>query len=198
MKSIRLNEGKFETIEIVDFQKDKRLLIIINLLSVVLFIVFYLLFFSIYFLIFDLKYFDILYFYNTFKSSSYIYAIVLILFLIVILIIHELIHGVFFYIYTGERPTIGFKGIYGYAGAPGWYIKKDQFYIISLSPLILITILGFIIIQIIPENYSTVLFLVITVNAAGSIGDIWISMKLLKKPKETYVNDTGLSITIKY
>ena len=198
MKSIRLNEGKFDNIEIVDFQKDKRLLIIVNLLSLVLFIVFYLLFFSIYFLIFNLKYFNLLYFYEAFKNSSYIYAVVLILLLIVVLIIHELIHGVFFYIYTGEKPTIGFKGIYGYAGAPGWYIKKDQFYIISLSPLILITILGFVFMQIIPENYRTVLFLVITVNAAGSIGDIWVSMKLLKKPKETYVNDTGLLVTIKY
>ena len=38
-------------------------------------------------------------------------------------IIHELVHGLFFWIFNRSRPTFGFKGAYAYASAPGWYLN---------------------------------------------------------------------------
>lgn len=198
MKSIKLTEVSFENKEIVDFQKNKKLLIVINLLSLVLFAIFYFLFHLIYSVLFNNKINDPLYFFRSFKNSSDIYSIVFILLLLLILLLHELIHGLFFYLYTGEKPVIGLKSIYAYAGAPNWYIRKDNFNVVSLSPLIIITIIGFVLMWIMPASYSPILFLCITANAAGSIGDIWISIKLINKPSETYINDTGLFSSINY
>jgi hypothetical protein len=123
-------------------------------------------------------------------------SIAFILALLLVMVIHELIHGFFFYLFTGAKPVIGFKSVYAYAGAPDWYIKKKYFIVITLSPLVLISSAGFLLLYLLNPPYSSIVFLVMTANAAGCAGDIWMSILLSRKPTETYINDTGVSSVI--
>jgi hypothetical protein len=193
MKAIPVADITFNSRVEVDFQKNKILLVAVNAASFILFVIFYLLFYYSAFYAGIIRSDDIFYF---FKSAGYLPltgSIIFLLALVFILLLHELIHGFFFYLFTGAKPVIGFKSVYAYAGAPDWYIKKKYFQVITLAPLIIISVTGFILLFFINPPYSSILFLLITANAAGSAGDIWMSILLMRKPPETYINDSGIA-----
>jgi hypothetical protein len=114
------------------------------------------------------------------------------------MIFHELIHGVFFYLFTKSKPVFGFKSFMAYAGAPDWYIRKDRYIIIALAPFVVITVVGYLLLFVVPYNFLPLIFLIVVINAAGCIGDIYYSMMLLNKPKETYITDSGVVSIISY
>jgi hypothetical protein len=112
------------------------------------------------------------------------------------IILHELIHGFFFWRYTGERPRLGFKGAYAFAGAPDWYLPRNQFFLTTIAPFVMMTSAGLIFILF--GSFIVVIssLLIITINAAGSIGDFYIAIKLLQAPETTLCNDSGPRITL--
>ena len=196
MKAFKDNNITFNHVVEIDFQKNKKLSIIINILSLFIFVVFYYLF--------DLiaraaginPTSDLFYYFKSLSRLPVTANFIFLGGLLIILSLHELILGLFFYIYTGEKPVIGFKSVYAYAGAPEWYIKKKYFQVITLSPVVLMTITGFVLMLVLPPGYASVIFLLVSANAAGSIGDIWVSIVLSTKPEETYIIDSGLSSKI--
>jgi hypothetical protein len=60
--------------------------------------------------------------------------------------IHELIHGVFFWVFTRNRPVFALCLFYAYSAAPNWYIPARQFMIIALGPLVIIGAIGMLLI----------------------------------------------------
>lgn len=113
-----------------------------------------------------------------------------------VIIIHELIHGLFFWLFTKQRPHFGFKVIYAYAAAPTWYIPRNQFIVIGAAPLLLITLFGLILIPSIPQLFLPALLFALGFNFAGSIGDLYIIWWLLRLPTTILVNDIGDVFTI--
>jgi hypothetical protein len=198
MKAIRKKDITFSNSYEVDFQKNKKLFFGINALSILFFLFFYLLFDFVAQLLGLYKTSD---YYFHFKNLGFLPISANLIFLaglVIILTVHELIHGFFFYLFTKERPVLGFKSVYAYAGAPDWYIKKNYFQVITLSPLIFISIAGLILMSVLPAGYLSMVFILATVNAAGSIGDLYMSTILLTKPVDTYINDSGISAVISY
>jgi hypothetical protein len=198
MKAIKASEASFSNRIEVDFQKNKKLLIYINAASFFLFAFFYILFFLLAYFSGITQSTDIFHF---FKAAGYLPvsgSLIFLAALLGILLLHELIHALFFYIYTGEKPVIGYKGLYAYAGAPGWYIKKKYFMVITLSPVVLITLFGFAALFFLTPSYQALVFLLITLNAGGSAGDLWMSYLLTKRSSETYINDSGVASSICY
>jgi hypothetical protein len=114
------------------------------------------------------------------------------------MVFHEMIHGLFFYLATRSMPVFGFKKMMAYAGAPDWYIRKDYYVVIALAPFVLITIICLAILALIPDKFSSIVFLTMVVHAAGCIGDFWYTALLLNKPKETYITDSGVVSVISY
>src|SRR6266699_209791 len=70
--------------------------------------------------------------------------------LCVVLILHELTHGLFFWLFTKSRPAFGFKGWYAYAAAPGWYLPRAQFLVVVGAPLTLLSLLGEALLLLVP------------------------------------------------
>jgi hypothetical protein len=198
MRAIRISEVTFENRYEVNFQKNKLLLILINAASFILFILFYLLFYYSAYYFGIIKSEDIFYFFRTIGYLPLTGSLLFIFSLVFMLFFHEVIHGIFFYIFTGTRPVIGFKSVYAYAGAPDWYIRKNYFLIITLSPVVIITLAGFVLMLFLKPPLLSLVFLLVTANAAGSAGDIWMSILLMKKPSESYVNDSGIASVICY
>ncbi len=198
MKVINKAEANFNNKIILDFHKNIKLLIVVNFLCVISLLFFYTLFYYLLKLLGLNSSTDILFYIQAFDNLPSLNKYIFCVLILITATIHELIHGLFFYLFTGDRPKIGIKSIYAYAGAPEWYIHKNRFFIISLSPLVIITILAIIILSVIPDSYFSIVFLLFTLNAGSSFGDIWVCIKLLNKPKDTYINDSGIVLSINY
>ncbi len=115
--------------------------------------------------------------------------------LFAILILHELLHGFFFWIYTGELPSFGFRLVYAYASAPNWYIPRNQFIMAGLAPFAGITLVGLIALPLVPEAFVAELLALLAFNAAASFGDLVMVGWLLSQPKTAMVRDVGAKIT---
>ena len=110
------------------------------------------------------------------------------------LVLHELTHGLFFWLFTRSRPRFGFKGAYAYAAALGWYIPRPQVLIIGLAPLIILSLLGLLILPLLPFPASLLLLFALFANATGAIGDLYMSARLLATSRSVLIEDMGEGI----
>jgi hypothetical protein len=115
---------------------------------------------------------------------------------LLVLTLHEAVHGLFFFLITRERPIFGFRGAFAYAAAPGWYILRNPYLVVGLSPWILITMGGLVAAIFVPNNILLPLLFGMTINASGAIGDLYIVAWLLGQPKQALINDRGDAITV--
>ncbi len=123
-------------------------------------------------------------------------VIVLVLVSVVVVIVHEAVHGLFFWLFTKERPVFGFNWAYAYAAAPEYYIPRDQILVIGVAPLILISLIGLALFLLTPFVVTLILVLMLTLNAAGAIGDLYVIGWLLLGPASLVIRDSGDSMTI--
>ncbi len=114
----------------------------------------------------------------------------------VTIILHEAVHGVIFWVITGEKPAFAFHGWYAYAAAPGCYLPRNAYLINSLAPLVLLTALYLGLMAIIPAPALAPLLWMATLNSSGCIGDIGVAVWLLRHPSETLAQDCGTAITL--
>lgn len=129
--------------------------------------------------------------------GALIISVLVFLFIIIgMVFLHEAIHGLFFWLFTREKPRFGFKVVYAFAGAPGWYIAKRPYIIIGIAPLLVITILGFLLLLIVPEGWILPVLLFMTMNASGAAGDIYTVFWLLAKHDKILISDSGDSVKV--
>jgi predicted metal-dependent HD superfamily phosphohydrolase len=112
-----------------------------------------------------------------------------------VIVLHELIHGLFFWTFTGERFQLGIRPFYAIAASPRWIIPRGQFVLIGLAPLLIITSLGIALLWFLPLSASAVVLVSMAVNAAGSTGDLVVIGWLFTRPSGRLVRDTGDVIT---
>lgn len=109
----------------------------------------------------------------------------------VVLLLHEFVHGACFWWITHSRPRFGLQAAYAYAAAPDWYISRNPYLIIGLAPLVLITLVGLTLLPGLPVALWLPWIFALSVNASGSIGDVYIIFWLLSRPASILVNDHG-------
>lgn len=115
----------------------------------------------------------------------------------VLVVLHEAVHGLFFWRLTGDRPAFAFKGAYAYAAAPGWYLPRNPYLWVGLSPLVVLSLLGWAAILILPPGAFNYVLAFTTLNAAGATGDLLVVILLLVKyPRNCLVNDSGDAVAI--
>lgn len=113
-----------------------------------------------------------------------------------VVVLHEAVHGLFFWLFTGDRPTFGFKGMYAYAAAPEWYLPRWPYAVVGIAPLLVLTLLGLALLPAVPAAAVTPLVAAMTLNAAGAVGDLLVVGWLLVVPRRALVNDTGDVFTV--
>lgn len=130
-----------------------------------------------------------------FEDFSPLLGILLVI--VTVFTVHEAIHGLFIWIY-GHRPHFGFKPQYGvfYATANDALFPRNQFLVIALAPLVIMTIIGMALMMIVPDALGYYVGLVIVLNAGGAIGDLWMTVVVLRYPPHTLVRDEADSIRI--
>ena len=112
----------------------------------------------------------------------------------VMILVHEGLHGLFFWIFTGTRPRFAFKLYYAYASAPGWFIPRWQYFFISLAPLLGITFFAVLGVLHLPAVFLLPLYLLVIFNSSGAVGDLWVTGRLISAPSGTMIRDFGDAI----
>ena len=106
-----------------------------------------------------------------------------------ILPIHEVVHALAF-LFWGGRPYFGTKlPLALYCGAKNQLFHRNQYLVIGLAPLVVLTIAGIIFTLLNPVLASYTLFASLG-NVSGAAGDVWTVARLLRYPKSVLVEDT--------
>ena len=107
------------------------------------------------------------------------------------LVIHEMVHGIFFWAFTHERPKFAFKGIYAYAAAPGWFLPKGQYVVVGLAPFIVISLLSIFLSPLLSHAIIPYLFFIAIFNAAGALGDMIVVFWVIGQANQPLIQDQG-------
>ena len=106
-------------------------------------------------------------------------------------ILHELTHGLVMQMF-GAAPKYGviWKGLMLYATSPGYAYRRNNYVVIALAPFVFISVLVVLGMWILQGTAWVVLLAVCGVlNASGAIGDMWITMIVLRYAATAYVMD---------
>ncbi len=117
--------------------------------------------------------------------------LILVVILVIVFAIHELVHAIFLYFFTGHFPSL-VAGAGGLAiRLHGWYIPRDQFLIANLAPFVVITLVGILLLPAVPQSYISLTVFFTAMNIAGSIYDIFSSAYLFLHPPSIYLATEG-------
>jgi hypothetical protein len=116
--------------------------------------------------------------------------------LVPMLLLHEALHGLAFWIFSRSRPRFAFKTFYAYASLPGWYLPRSQYLVSALLPFTFITVLGVLLLWLLPPTWFIPMLLVMVANAAGSVGDLVVAVWLLTRQRGTLAMDAGDAVTL--
>lgn len=122
--------------------------------------------------------------------------LVILIVTLVMITVHEAIHGIFFWVFTGGRVKFAFKGAYAYAAAPDWYLPKKPYMVVSLAPLVLMTVMGVLALLWVPINWVTPIILLLAMNASGAVGDIYVFLLLIRMEDDVFIQDFGEKMKI--
>ncbi len=126
-----------------------------------------------------------------FHSNSLINIVAILLSIIIMLVLHELTHGIFFWLFTHEPPRFSLKAGYAFAAAPEWYIPRLQYILVGVSPFLIITTVFMVLTRFVSPSLMIFMLLIAAFNAAGSIGDLIVVAWILRQPMKILVQDEG-------
>ena len=108
---------------------------------------------------------------------------------VLVLFLHEGIHALAF-IFWGGKPYFGAKlPVALFCGAKNQLFRRDQYLVVGLAPLVVITVVAVIFTLFYPALASYALLGSIG-NFSGAAGDVWGVMRILRQPRSVVVEDT--------
>ncbi len=107
------------------------------------------------------------------------------------LVLHELTHGLVMRMY-GAKPKYGilWKGLMLYATSPGYAYRRNNYVVTALAPFVFIStlvVLGMWLLQ--GTLWVPLLGICGIFNASGAMGDIWMTVIVLRYAPTAYVMD---------
>ena len=178
MKIFKL-PNEYKELKKIDLQKNIKLAIFVNVLSLVLAIIVFLI--------------GLLFQPITLNFGSLFFM--LIPMLIAYMVLHELVHGIFFKKFSGEKAKYGFTGLYAFAKSSAYYNKRE-FIIIGLSPIVILGVILLILNIILNTTLFWHVFIIQIVNISGAAGDLYVTFVMRKMPTDILIKDDGVAMTI--
>jgi hypothetical protein len=114
--------------------------------------------------------------------------------LILVGAVHELIHGVVLWIFTGQWPTLAIGGGGIAVRLPSWFVPRYQMLAANLAPFLVMTLAGLILLMIAPLDQLSLVVFFTALNMAGSISDITGSIYMSLHSPSTYIRLDNLTI----
>ncbi len=135
--------------------------------------------------------------YSTAFSETLSGVVAVIVVLIVTFSAHEALHGAAI-LWAGHKPRFGMelhKGIL-YATADNALFTRNQFVVVALAPLAVMTVVGMALMIVVPDTVGYYVGLMVALNAAGAVGDLWMTFVALRYPPAALVRDEADSIRV--
>jgi hypothetical protein len=114
---------------------------------------------------------------------------------IVYMVLHELVHGITMKLCGTKRVKYGFTGLYAFAGSDDYYDKKS-YITIALAPIVLWGVVIAIINCFVPREWFWVVYFLQIMNISGAAGDMYVTFKFSKMPKDILVRDYGVGMKV--
>ena len=169
----------------IDLQKDKKKSLLVNGLAILIAVV------LVVPVLFVIPIFTI----YSGETSFFVKWLVLILSLVGYLILHEMVHGIAMKSCGTKKVKYGFTGMYAFAGSDDHYDKSAYIYI-ALAPVVLFGILLAIACFLVPEEWFWIVYTVQVTNLSGAAGDLYVTVKFSRFPKDILVKDHGVGMTV--
>lgn len=113
--------------------------------------------------------------------------------LLVVVVVHELVHGAVMRA-QGMRVTYGVAPVMGafYTSAFGQFQRREALVPVALAPLVVITLVGLPLLALPYPAAVLATYVVLVVNAAGAVGDIYVIWRVARMPPGTLLYDVDL------
>ena len=129
------------------------------------------------------------------ETTFPLFFIVLIISLILYIPLHEIVHGIVLKKYTDEKLSFGWKLVYAYCGSKEAVVDRKEYYAVALAPLLVFSVV-FISLMVLNPSLSLVWYVMEIMNVSGSVGDIYVSIKLRKeKSRDILITDSGTDMS---
>ena len=175
MKAVKTLPENYKQIFAVDLQKDKKMMILINVIAIVIAVV---LAVPMHFHISIATLFDM-----SFGLVAYaVRFVVLLAALVVYMVLHELVHGISMKMCGTEKVKYGFTGMYAFAGSEDYYDKRSYIFI-ALAPVVLWGVVIGIVNAFVSPAWFWVLYILQITNLSGAAGDLYVTVKFSKFPR---------------
>ena len=129
------------------------------------------------------------------ETTFPLFFIVLLISLILYIPLHEIVHGIVLKKYTDEKLSFGWKLVYAYCGSKEAVVDRKEYYAVALAPLLVVSVV-FISLMVLNPSLSFVWYVMEIMNVSGSVGDIYVSIKLRKeKSRDILITDSGTDMS---
>ena len=187
MQSVtELPEGYREILHI-DLQKDRKLMLIVNGLALVIMVV---MFAAAMVFVPVTTLFD----YTDIQGMWWKLA-ALCLGYIAYMVLHEAVHGIVMRHYSEAKVSFGFTGMYAFAASKAYYCRK-HYTVIALAPIVVWGIVLGILQFMVPISWFYVVYFIQAGNISGAAGDLYVTWRMRKMPADILVQDDGVSMTV--
>ncbi len=186
-----LPSGYMEILHI-DMQKDKKMMTKVNVISLIIVVVMVVAAIPLHFFVCPVSaIFDMSAGFGAYFLRWGIFLAGMILYLV----LHELVHGITMKMYGSKKIKYGFTGMYAFAGSDDYYGKKP-YLVIALAPIVVWGIVLAVLNFFVPAEYFWIVYFIQMINISGAAGDLYVTWKFSKLPKDILVRDYGVSMTV--
>ena len=126
---------------------------------------------------------------ETMKRAA-IFVLIFIGLSIIKVVLHEVIHAIMMKKYGANKIEFGYTSGSAYTKSDG-YFNKRQFTLITLAPLIVLSILLIPTSLVVPRDMFWLIWLVQIMNMAGASGDLYVMFIIKKLPSDAIIRDNG-------
>ena len=188
MKAVVTLPEEYKEFYSIDLQKNKKMSLRVNLLSVIIAVI---LFVPMHFLVPISSLFVM----DKGLGSYVIRFIALIVLMIAYMVLHELTHGIVMKNCGTKMVKYGFTGLYAFAGSDDYYDKKAYIFI-ALAPVVLWGLVIAVINPFVPTEWFWVVYMLQIMNLSGAAGDLFVTVKFSRFPKDILIRDYGVGMTV--
>ena len=111
------------------------------------------------------------------------------------IILHEAVHAIAMKYYSKCKVSFGFTGMYAFAASKAYYCRR-HYIIIALAPIVIWGIVLGILNFMVPLSWFYVVYFIQAGNISGAAGDIYVSWRMSKLPGDILIQDDGVSMTV--
>lgn len=188
MKALRNLPDGYREICSVDLKKDKKAAVFVNLLAIAIAVI----------LVLPMN--AVVPFYRSLVSQTdikdiLIKYVVLLVLMVLYVILHELVHGVAMRICGTKKVKYGFNGMYAFAGSADYY-DKTAYIFIALAPIVLWGVVLAVVNILVPAEWFWVIYIIQVLNLSGAAGDLYVSVKFSRLPRDILVQDYGIGMVV--